>query len=343
MARSDLLVALVKAGTAGDKRGVLSAAEAIIAEERAKQHTILADRLSKVIQINGNGSHPIMPVTEHVARGRDFIAEIVPRRRIEDLVLPNSVHDAVRELIEEQQRADLLRSHGVEPRHRVLLVGPPGTGKTSLAEAIAEAIAVPLFVVRYESMIGSYLGETAARLKRVFDYARTTPCVLFFDEFDAIGKERGDIHETGEIKRVVTSLLMQIDDLPSYTIIAAATNHPELLDRASWRRFQLRLSLPMPNTKALASYIDDFVRDFGEPLGQSCTTIAHALGPISYAEAEQFCLDLRRRHVLSIGQKPLKVIVTEQLKLWAHRARDKEQVGKGVGNGEAATTDDSGT
>ena len=93
-----------------------------------------------------------------------------------------------------------------------------------MAEAIAEAIAVPLFVVRYEAMIGSYLGETAARLKRVFDYARTTPCVLFFDEFDAIGKERGDIHETGEIKRVVTSLLMQFDDLPSYTILAGATN-----------------------------------------------------------------------------------------------------------------------
>jgi AAA+ superfamily predicted ATPase len=102
---------------------------------------------------------------------------------------------------------------------------------------------VQLFVVRYEAMIGSFLGETAGRLKRVFDYARRTPCVLFFDEFDSVGKERGDIHETGEIKRVVTSLLMQIDDLPSYTIVVAATNHAELLDRAVWRRFQLRLGL----------------------------------------------------------------------------------------------------
>ena len=122
-------------------------------------------------------------------------------------------------------------------------MGPPGNGKTSLAEAIAEALAVPFFVVRYEAMIGSFLGETAARLKRVFDYARTTPCVLFFDEFDAVGKERGDVHETGEIKRVVTSLLMQVDDLPSYTVVVAATNHAELLDRAAWRRFQVRLLL----------------------------------------------------------------------------------------------------
>src|SRR5260370_36934670 len=112
---------------------------------------------------------------------------------------------------------------------------------------MAESLEIPLFNVRYELMIGSFLGETAARLKRVFDYARTTPCVLFFDEFDAVGKERGDTHETGEIKRVVTSLLMQVDDLPSYVVVIAATNHAELLDRAVWRRFQFRLTVPGPS------------------------------------------------------------------------------------------------
>src|SRR5262249_15426541 len=147
----------------------------------------------------------------------------------------------------------------------------------TLAEAIAEAVAVSLFVVRYESMIGSYLGETASRLKRVFDYARTTPCVLFFDEFDALGKERGDLHETGEIKRVVTSLLMQIDELPSYTIVAAATNHPELLDRASWRRFQVRVKLPMPSSKELAEYIETFLARFGESVKASPESIARGL------------------------------------------------------------------
>jgi len=328
MARSDLLVSLVKAGTVGDKRLFRTATEAIIAEERAKHHDVLAERLTRLIQSNGAGAtatQQLSVTADASGRGKDFISEIVPRRKLEDLVLPDVVRRAVEELVEEQQRADLLRAHGVEPRHRVLLVGPPGTGKTSLAEAIAEAAAVPLFMVRYELMIGSYLGETASRLKRVFDYARTTPCVLFFDEFDAIGKERGDIHETGEIKRVVTSLLMQVDDLPSYTIIAGATNHPELLDRASWRRFQLRLPLPMPTTQALANYIEKFAQRFDQTLGQSPATVAKRLGKTSYAEVEQFCLDLQRRHVLTVGEKPLKTILIEQLAIWSTRSKAQSQ------------------
>jgi SpoVK/Ycf46/Vps4 family AAA+-type ATPase len=238
MARSDLLVNLVKSSANGDKQTFRKTVEVIVAEERAKQHNIVADRIERALHtVNGNGGMSLQRANqEGAARARDFVAEVVPHRRLDELVLPEITALAARQIIEEQQRASLLRSHSLEPRHRVLLVGPPGNGKTTLAEAIAESLAVPFFVVRYEMMIGSFLGETAGRLKRVFDYARTTPCVLFFDEFDAVGKERGDTHETGEIKRVVTSLLMQIDDLPSYVVVVAATNHAELLDRAVWRR-----------------------------------------------------------------------------------------------------------
>jgi len=339
MARSDLLIALVKAGATGDKSAVRSAAEAIIAEERAKQHHILADRLTRAIHINGSNSRAVTPVSDPTARSREFIAEVIPRRQLEDLVLPETVKRAAEQLIEEQQRADVLRAHGLEPRHRILLVGPPGTGKTSMAEAIAEAMAVPLFVVRYEAMIGSYLGETAARLKRVFDYARTTPCVLFFDEFDAIGKERGDIHETGEIKRVVTSLLMQVDDLPSYTIVAGATNHPELLDRASWRRFQLRLSLPMPTQKDLARYLEHFAQRLDNKLGLTPASVTRKLGRLSYAEMEQFCLDIQRRYVLSFGEKPLKAIVADQLGIWTTRAEAEDYSEEGKTDGRTAAAD----
>ena len=326
MARSDLLVSLVRAGAAGDSNGLAATVEAIIAEERAKQHNVLADRLARAWRNNGNGrqtGYPV-PVSDPGARARDYVLETPPRKRLEDLVLPEPCERACRELVEEQHRASLLRSHGLEPRHRVLLVGPPGNGKTSLAEAIAEALAVEFFVVRYEAIIGSFLGETASRLRRVFDYARTTPCVLFFDEFDAVGKERGDVNETGEIKRVVTSLLMQVDALPSYTVVIAASNHSELLDRAVWRRFQFRLELPAPTQTQIGRYLETFASTMDEPLGMAPNGIARSLGKISYAEAEEFCIGVRRRLALSLGEGSLKSIVSDELKLWKARARQPD-------------------
>jgi SpoVK/Ycf46/Vps4 family AAA+-type ATPase len=324
MARSDLLINLVKSGASGDKLALRKRVEAIVAEERAKQHNVVADRIEKAYRsANGHGGSVPMNniVSERDSRVRDFIAEVTPRCRLDDLILPETTLLAVQQLIEEQQRASLLRSHSLEPRHSALLVGPPGNGKTSLAEAVAESLAVPFFVVRYEAMIGSFLGETASRMKRVFDYARTTPCILFFDEFDAVGKERGDTHETGEIKRVVTSLVMQIDDLPSYVVILAATNHSELLDRAVWRRFQLRLPLPVPNQKQLAAYLTTLSERSEIKLGISAAQIAKALGKVSFSEAEQFFLDVARRQVLAAGERTPAEIATQQLKLWASRVR----------------------
>lgn len=212
--------------------------------------------------------------------------DIVPRRRLDELLLAEGVSIACRELIEEQHRADLLRAHSLEPRHRVLLAGPPGNGKTSLAEAIATELAVPLLVVRYESVIASYLGETAVRLSRLFEQVRTRRCVLFFDEFDVVGKERGDIHETGEIKRVVSSQLLQVDDLPSHVVAVTATNHPELLDRAVWRRFLVRLTLPPPAQKQAEEWFRRFEQRLDVALAHSPVTLAKRLKGLSFSELE---------------------------------------------------------
>ncbi|CCW18784.1 Cell division protein FtsH [Sphingobium indicum BiD32] len=218
-------------------------------------------------------------------------------------------------------RADVLRAHGYEPRHRVLLSGPPGNGKTSFAEAVAEGLGLPLFVVRYDALIGSYLGETNARLRKLFDFVRTQPSVLFFDEFDAIGKERGDTHETGEIKRVVSFLLMQLDQLPSYVIVIAATNHAELLDRAVWRRFQLRLGFPAPDKKLVEVFLDRIISGWPELPRLSVQKIAAKLGAVSYAEALDFCQSIRRRHILGLGEVGIDEALAKELELWASRVR----------------------
>lgn len=330
MPRADLIVNLVKAGSRGDQQMFRSTVEAIAAEERAKKHGQLADRLVENLnqpKTTSTGQTPQVVRSFDGGHG-GLLFEVAPKRELSSLSLPADVRQAVGELIEEQHRSELLRSHGLEPRHRALLVGPPGNGKTSLVEAVARELMVPLFVVRYEAVVGSYLGETGSRLKRLFDFVRTHACVLFFDEFETLGKERGDTHETGEIKRVVSSLLLQIDALPSHVVVMTATNHQELLDRAVWRRFQLRLELPAPTTIQTTQWATELISELGGSIGISARTLAQRMQPENFAELEQFALDIRRRVVLSQGAKSVKQIVCDRLKQWELRVvvRDKPHV-----------------
>jgi MoxR-like ATPase len=319
MARSDLLVSLVRASAAGDRPSIASTVEAIVAEERARSHHILADRLQRALQSVPVATSTQMPRPQ--SSGRDFIIETEARLSLSNLILSLPAERLTHQLIEEQTRADLLRAQGFQPRHRVLLSGPPGNGKSSLAEAIAEAVAVPLLTVRYDALVGAYLGETNARLARLFDYVRTMPCVLLFDEFDAIGKERGDVHETGEIKRVVSFLLMQIDQLPSYVIAVAATNHAELLDRAVWRRFQLRIDMPAPDIARATLLLKRCFEGVASDPGLSAESIVRRMGPVNYAEILDFYQNVRRRHILAQGGEELKQVVARELDLWDSRVK----------------------
>lgn len=314
MARADLLLELVKAGRRGDQATFKRTVEAMIADERARHHNVLAERLEENLK---NGSvGPAALSYEDVAPGAVIMQ---PRHSISDLVLPSVVMRAVDSLIEEQLRSDLLRSYNLEPRHRVLLTGPPGNGKTSLAEAIADALALPLMAVSYEGVIGSFLGETASRLHRLFDYVRGRRCVLFFDEFDTIGKERGDLHETGEIKRVVSSLLLQVDGLPSYVVVVTATNHPELLDRAVWRRFQVRLNLPRPTQKQIANWFRKAQAQSEVPIALEPTKLAPLFRGANFSDLEEFSTEVLRRWVLSDRGPNSRRIVADVVSEWQHR------------------------
>lgn len=314
MARSDLLLNLARAALASDRVGIERSVASIAADERAKKHGILAEQLSSILSRNGSSARPV-PAVEG-SRGRDFASEVSARRELQSLVLPKVAAEACAQLVEEQMRVELLHSFGLEPRHRVLLVGPPGNGKTALAEALAHELSLPLLVVRYDLLIGSYLGETAGRLRKLVEHVRTTPCVLFFDEFDAIGKERGDKHETGEIKRVVSSLLMHVDELPSYVVVVAATNHEELLDRAVWRRFQMKIELPPPTPAEARRFIGRFFALRGQDIVGSSESkrLSVRMPPVrSYAELEEYCLAVLRRMVL--GQQSIAKAVEAELSL----------------------------
>jgi AAA+ superfamily predicted ATPase len=289
-----------------------------VADERGRQHHVMAKQLSAFLN-GGPDAHG--SAMRHISSTPDsLVDELHPERRLDELELSPSVLGACRELVEEQQRGELLRSHGLEPRHRVLLIGPPGNGKTSLAEALGAELALPVLRVRYDAVIGSFLGETATRLARVFDHARTRQCVLFFDEFDAVGKERGDEHETGEIKRVVNTLLLRIDALPAYVVVVAASNHPELLDRAAWRRFQLRLQLPAPKRADIIRWVRQFEERTGLALGIGEKVLSQSLGGLSYAELEEFCLDIQRRIVLDGPSADVAAIARVAVTRWRSRS-----------------------
>ena len=330
VARSDLIVNLVKAGAAGNVGAVKEVAEAIAADERSKRHTGVADRIAKAIAVTENANQ-VNRRGANGARVRDGSGGIQrrdPDRPMASLYLDKLIANACSELIEEQQRAGILRAHGLEPRHRLLLVGPPGNGKTSIAEGLAYELSLPLFTVRYDAVVTSYLGETAQRLRRLFDYVRTEPCVLFFDEFDAIGKERGDIHETGEIKRVVTTLLLQLDDLPSYCVLVGATNHPELLDRATWRRFEMKLEVGKPSEELMAKFFVDNLKKFEEKSGYTAKRLVSEVSPKNFSEAEDFFQDLRRRHVLAQGAVTFRTLVKDRVTAWAaqhNRVREDDR------------------
>ena len=309
MARADLLLDLVEAERRGDHDRFRVLVEAVIAEERANQHHLLADRLSELITTTGQG----FVRDDRAAAIRDLVQEVVPNRRLSDLELAPVPRRVVTELIEEQQRADLLRSYGIEPRNRLLLSGPPGNGKTSVAEAIASELMLPFYVIRYEGVVSSFLGETAARLDNAFAFARTRRCVLFFDELDTIAKERSDEHETGEIKRVVSTLLLQIDRLPAHVLLVGATNHGELLDRAAWRRFQIRADLEPPSRSQATRFLERLAERLGGDLGLAPRTLADRLAGASFAELEEFALDVRRRAVLDLPDHNLRRIVQERI------------------------------
>jgi len=312
MARADILLSIVKSAMGSDVVSLRKAVEALIADERSKNHRILSDRLSEILATQNNQTSRTTPFIQNGTR--DLAFEIVPEKHFSDLILKQDILDICTEVVEEHHRADLLASYGLEPRHRLLFVGAPGNGKTTLAEAMATEMMCPLLVIRYENIIGSYLGETASRLQKVFETARMRKCVIFLDEFETLGKERGDTRETGEIKRVVSSLLLQIDRLPSHTVVITASNHPELLDKAVWRRFQVKIELPPPSREQRIQFIKRFETRTGFSFKTSYETLADKLAVISFSEIEDFCIDVLRRCILNHTQDNPKEIIKSRIR-----------------------------
>ncbi len=226
----------------------------------------------------------------------DLVEVIEPSRGRGDIVLsPKNVRGFLG-LLEEFKHGDTIRRHGLRVRSKLLFCGPPGCGKTLTAEVLAHELGLPLLVARLDSIISSFLGETASNLKNVFDIATREPCVLFLDEFDALARTRSEGSDHSEIRRVVNNLLLMVDRFHGRGFLVAATNLEESLDLAVWRRFDEVFLFDYPRESQIQSLIGLKTRNF--PLDFDVKSLSHRLLGLSYADVERVCLNAVKRSIL---------------------------------------------
>ena len=293
----------------GDEAEFRAAAKEIVTHERRLNHSVLANDLEQIL--NGANGSPRKAKSffatysggaGQLPKDRERDASLVEvsdsNRELEELVLADDVRRGLDRVVRERRSVDLLRSHGMNPVQKLLFCGPPGCGKTAAAGALANALYLPLATVRFDAVVSSYLGETAANLRKVFDFARQRPVLLFFDEFDAIGKHRTAADEHGEIKRVVNSFLQLLDGFHSETLTVAATNHQGLLDPALWRRFDEILLFPPPTVEEIETLLCRQFRQVTVSKSMRLRSVARSLEGLSHADVERVAEDAIKETLL---------------------------------------------
>lgn len=292
---------MIAAHRDGDDLAFRRAAQAIIEEEEAKRHPALAREMRQLLA-TASGHHvsiDISPVpSPPVDPERDMpLADVAPPRRyLGDLVLGVSLSHELELLVEETRRWSEIDAVGLPRRQRLLLHGPPGCGKTSIAEALAGELGRLLATVRVDAVMSSYLGETASNLRRLFEFATTGPFVMLFDEFDALGKERADPADHGELRRVVNAFLQMLDRFRGPSLLIAATNHEAVLDYALWRRFDDVIEVPSPTVEDLQRVLEAELRGSLDP--EVVRHAAEQLYGLPHAAAERVGRDTLRSALL---------------------------------------------
>ncbi len=256
------IITLLKSHLEGEEERFFSTALQVAAHEARQGHNRVAQEIQGLIdQAKNRGSgleNRITPIPLVQPKGE--LANLVSVRysdtRLTDMVLQNNLEQRLKRILIEHLNQRRLEEYQLKPRRKILLVGPPGSGKSMTASALAGELQLPLLTVIYTSLITKFMGETASQLKLIFDAMTVTRGVYFFDEFDAIGSQRSAVNDVGEIRRVLNSCLQLLENDDSQSLIIAATNHPDLLDKAVFRRFDDVIQYEMPNQDVIRKLLE---------------------------------------------------------------------------------------
>jgi len=342
MASAQQLIGLVKSHAEGDADRFFDLAMQLSATEEQKGHTRLAEQLRQWAEVGQSIPASRTPAVTPIATPRgdlaEFLAASYPTERLGDLILPQRIEDELAHIVIETKMREKLEEKGLKPRRRLLLSGPPGTGKTMSASALAGELQFPLFSVMLHGLITKFMGETAQKLKMVFDAVKTTRGIYLFDEIDALAAAREGGNDVGEARRVLNSFLQFLDEDTGPSIIVATTNFPGILDRAILRRFDLVLPYEMPDAASIQEAIQR--RLIGFSIGRiAWKKVTDSALSLSTADVVAAAEDSARRAVLANSEK----IATQGLMNALERRRLLQGIGTDAHGTRQATLSSSGS
>lgn len=340
--KSGLVVKLIEAHSTGSEEAFKSALNALSDDEERKGNAATASSLRNAYVYDKKRSakyndsplsgmsfsaQSMIPMPKDNDSALDLIEVLTPKITLEDVALPEKTIQVLRQIIAEQKSVEQLTHRGVNPANRLLFCGPPGCGKTLTANALAGELEIPVAYVKLDGLVSSYLGQTGTNIRKIFDFAKNKRIMLFLDEFDAIAKKRDDSNELGELKRVVTTLLQNMDMMPANVFLAAATNHHHLLDPAVWRRFNSSILLELPNAEQRTQMIQRFCKEKLSEVMIDVKTLTILSEGMSGAEIEGFMQSLAKYCVLenvndAISQKEIAEIWLQQNTLFVSENSD---------------------
>lgn len=323
MASGEDLLQLFEVFKSQDQEKFTKVAFDIIKQEEKKNHNLLVEKLKKIIYspsnniyTNSTNHSSIGKIPQDKDNGLNLLNLKLPNNNIQDVILKKNTKEKIDNIILENKKKDLLNSYGLTPKKKILFCGPPGCGKTLTVETISTLLDIPILYTKFDAVVSSYLGETATNLSKIFNYAENGRWLIFFDEFDAIGKSRDNTDEHGELKRVVNTFLQLMDNFQSDSLIFAATNYEKLIDNALWRRFDEVVYFGLPSKTEIKRFLKSKFKQFKCEV--DFNDFLNELVGLSFADIDRICIDSIKRSVLQnfdyVSYEIFEKILKDELK-----------------------------